>query len=287
MFKKMKSHTCLLSLLLAVFSSCQEENGIEDPVYEFVAFQEETIQLDERQNSTSPYPVVAELFAFEPYHSDIQLNLEITGTNAEKGEDYTVQPGTTLTIQAGSLISDTLYLTTIDNSAFSGDRSLTISIKSTSKPGIRVGLGISEPARATVRAEIRDDECSSTTKVFDMPDISNKITYEGGENITAVAGSLSGNSLTFTGDLIDYSTFSGAQLTVFLTPSAEGATAGSVSFGEQETGTDKDGYKYKFVQVGEGTYDVCRGAIEITYEIYYLDGEAWIYWYTVKNILSV
>lgn len=52
-------------------------------------------------------------------------------------------------------------------------------------------------------------------------------------------------------------------------------------------GTDSDGYGYKFIQTGEGTYDVCQGEVEIEYDIYYLDGGAWVYWYAVKNTLSI
>jgi len=38
--------------------------------------------------------------------------------------------------------------------------------------------------------------------------------------------------------------------------------------------------------IGAGTYDVCSGEINITYDIYYMDTD-WIYWYTVTNVLSV
>jgi hypothetical protein len=282
----MKSKIYLLLFLLIGSLSCEEEENIEDPVFEFVAFQEDGISLNEKDNSLMPYPLVAELLAYQPYQEDIELQLEITGSNAVEGEDFTVQPGATLKIKAGSLISDTLYLKTIDNSAFSGERSIAITIKSTSKPDIKIGLGIAEPKRASVSAQITDDECSETTAIFNTVNISNKITYSGGGNTTTVEGAVSGNELTLAGDLIDYSPFSGAQLKVTLIPSAEGATGGSANFGEQETGTDSDGYEYKFIQTGEGSYDVCKGTVELEYEIYYLSGGSWVYWYSVKNVLS-
>lgn len=287
MMKNIRPGIYLLLLLCAGFLSCEEEENIEDPIFEFVAFQEDAISLNEKDNSTIPYPMVVELLAFQPYQEDIELNLEITATNAEEGVDFMVQPGNTLKIRAGSLVSDTLYLQTIDNNAFSGERAITITIKRTNKPDIRIGLGIAEPKQASVIAGINDDECSETTVVFNTSNISNSITYTGGGNTTTVEGSLSGNALTLAGDLIDYSTFPDAQLTVTLTPLSEGATTGSANFGEQETGTDGDGYEYKFVQTGEGTYDVCQGEVEIEYDIYYLDGGAWVYWYAVKNTLSV
>ena len=83
---------------------------------------------------------------------------------------------------------------------------------------------------------------------------------------------MTGSIIKLTGDLIDYGPFSNASLSVTLTPDGAGSTKGKATFGEQETGTDADGYEYKFVEVGEGSYNVCSGTIDIEYEIYYMDG---------------
>ena len=87
--------------------------------------------------------------------------------------------------------------------------------------------------------------------------------------------------------MIDYGTFPNATLTITLTPYSAGGTNGLALFDEQESGTDNDGYKYKFKQIGDGSYDVCSGTITVEYEIYWLDGPTWTYWYSVKNVLSV
>ena len=99
-------------------------------------------------------------------------------------------------------------------------------------------------------------------------------------------GVLTGSTIKLTGDLIDYGPFSNASLSVTLTPVSAGSTKGKASFGEQETGTDSDGYDYKFIEVGEGSFDVCSGTIAIEYDIYYMDG-GWVYWYSVTNVFSV
>ena len=80
--------------------------------------------------------------------------------------------------------------------------------------------------------------------------------------------------------------FSNASLSVTLIPDGTGSTKGKATFGEQETGTDADGYEYKFVEVGEGSYDVCSGTINVEYEVYYMDG-GWTYWISGTNSFSV
>lgn len=283
----MKTKIILFILLAVGIFSCDEENKVVDPIHEFVSFKgASSINLNEQVNSEEAYPVVVQLSAFEPYQDDITLTLEISGHNTEENVDFMVTPHETLKISAGSLVSDTIFIKTIDNASGSTEeRSFDIKIKSVNK-NIKIGLGIAEPKNALVTVNILDDECSETISVFNSTGIVNTIDYGSGGVIKSATGIVNNNTVNVTGDLIDYSPFSNAALTIILTPESEGSTKGSATFGEQETGADSDGYEYKFVEVGEGTYDVCSGVINIEYDIYYMDGD-WTYWYTVTNVISV
>ena len=121
--------------------------------------------------------------------------------------------------------------------------------------------------------------------IYVSNNLSNSIN-DGNDGITTVTGAVSGSSVTLQGNLIGYGAFSSASLTVTLSPASAGAMKGSATFGEQETGTDSDGYQYKFVEVGEGSFDLCSGTITVEYDIYWLDGSSWTYWYSVTNTFS-
>ena len=283
----MRTRIILLTTLLCAgaFSCDDDDDKVVDPIYEFVAFDGETsVSLNEFDNSADGFPLTAKLLAFEPYTQDIDLALEITGSNAVENTDFTVTPNDVVKIRAGKLVSDTVWVKTIDNGAGTDlERTFEIKIKTISQPEVKIGLGLSDPENASVSFTILDDECSSTTSIYNTT-LSNSIN---GSATKTAEGVLTGNTIKLTGDLIDYSAFSNASLSVTLTPEAVGSTKGKATFGDQETGTDADGYVYKFTEVGEGSYDVCSETITIEYEIYYMDGGSWTYWYSVTNIFSV
>lgn len=272
--------------VLAVIS-CDDEARPRDEIYEFVAFKgQPVVNLNEQVNSAEPFPLVVELKAFEPYKEDIQVQYAITATNAAAGTDFTVSPAGSVTIRAGRLVSDTIFVQTIDNGSGSTlERSFEIAISSVSREGIRIGLGITEPKNSGVTVNILDDECSETIAIFNTTSLTNTLDWGGGDVVKPAAGVVSGNTVTVTGDLIDYGPFANASVTITLEPEIPGSTKGTATFGEQ-VGTDSDGWEYKFIQTGEGTYDVCSGVIEVAYDIYYLDGD-WVYWYSVTNRFSV
>jgi len=278
----MKNVFCILIALGFLAFSCEDETKPEDPIYEFIAFKgAPTVNLNEFQNSETPVPIVLELRAFKPYDEDIDIGFEITGNNAEEGVDFSVSPENSVKIRAGKLVSDTIFVTTIDNTTGTTDaRSFSIRIASVSKSDINIGLGIAEPRNREVTVNILDDECTETIDIFNTSLLN---TLNAGDPIKPAQGLLTGNALKVTGDLIDYGAFSGASITITLTPESEGATKGTATFGEQEAGTDSDGYEYKFIQTGEGTYDVCSGVVNVAYDIYYMDGGSWVYWYSVTN----
>jgi len=279
----------LVFILCAGVISCDEENTVADPIYEFIAFTgNPSVSLNEFENSEDPFPLTAKLLAFKPYPEDIDLTLEITGTNVQDNVDFIVTPHDVIKIRAGKLVSDTLWIKTVDNAAGTDvERSFQVKIKSSTKSDIKIGLGIADPENAAITFNILDDECSLTTAIYNTT-FTNTITNttDNSSATKSVAGVLTGSEIKVTGDLINYGPFPAASLTLTLTPASPGATKGKATFGDQETGTDNDGYVYKFTEVGEGSYDVCSGTISTEYDIYYEDG-GWTYWYSVTNVFSV
>jgi len=274
----------LIVLCTGTFSCDDDENTPVDTIYEFVAFAgESSVSLNEFENSEEPFPLVAKLLAFDPYAQDIDLALEITASNAQENTDFVITPHDIVKIRAGKLVSDTVWIKTVDDAAGTDvERSFQVKIKSISQPDIKIGLGLADPKNAAVIFNILDDECSLTTDIYNTT-LSNSINAG---TIKPVEGVLTGSTIKLTGDLIDYAAFSNASLLVTLTPDGAGSTKGKATFGEQEMGTASDGYAYKFIEVGEGSYDVCSGTISIEYDIYYEDG-GWVHWYSVTNVFSV
>ena len=283
----MRTKIIFLLIVLCTFSCDDDENATVDPIYQFVAFAgESSVGLNEFDNSEEPFPLTAKLLAFDPYAQDIDLTLEITGSNAQENIDFVVTPHDVVKIRAGKLVSDTIWVKTVDNAAGTDvDRSFQIKIKSVSQPDVKIGLGIADPKNAAITFNILDDECSLTTDIYNTT-LSNSIGGLNGDGTKTAEGVLTGNKIKVTGDLLNYDPFSNASLSVTLTPAGAGSTKGKATFGEQETGTDADGYVYKFVEVGEGSYDVCSGIINVEYEVYYMDG-GWTYWISGTNTFSV
>ena len=274
----------LIGLALSVLA-CEDDEKPIDLVYEFVSFKGPSIvNVNEFDNSGNAFPLIAEIKAFEPYPQDVDITLEITGNNAVQNTDFIVTPES-VKIRAGSLVSDTIFIQTIDNDlAATEERSFDIRITSISQEDVLIGLGIAEPKNASVRVIILDDECDKTISIFNAP-LQNTIDYGSGDILKPATGVVTDNAIKVTGDLIDYGPFPDASINITLSPVVEGSTKGTATFGEQEVGTASDGYDYKFVQTGEGSYDVCSGVISVAYDIYYWDGD-WVYWYSVTNEFS-
>ena len=174
----MRTKIIFLSFVLCagIFSCDDDENTPVDPIYEFVAFAgESSVGLNEFDNSEEPFPLVAKLLAFDPYAQDIDLALEITGSNAQENTDFVVTPHDVVKIHAGKLVSDTIWVKTVDNAAGTDlERSFQIKIKSISQPDVKIGLGLADPKNAAITFNILDDECSSTTDIYNTT-LSNSI----------------------------------------------------------------------------------------------------------------
>lgn len=296
----MKKIFALISILFFVVFSCKEDETIVDPIFEFVSFKgNPTVNLNELTNSEEGFPLVVQLWAFTPYTEDITVTLQITGTNAASGVDFIVDPLTSVKIKAGKLVSDTVFIFTIDNAAgTNAERKFDVNIASVSKPDIKIGLGTESQKNKTISFTIVDDECSSTPVIFNGS-LDNSLSwgYDGHTvgkwNETGVAltasGSLQGNTVTVSGDLLYYDGFipGNVSLELTLTPNSPGATKGKATFGTHEVGVATDGYTYRLLEIGEGTFDVCSKTIKTKFDFQYDDGGTWVHYYYVECTFSV
>ena len=296
--KRMKSKAILLLaiFLLAGIVSCNKKKEVVDPVFEFVSFiGNSSVNVNEFTNSTVPYPLVVQLWVFKPYSEDITLTLAITGSNAVQGIDFTVTPSDALKIKAGSLTSDTLWIKTIDNSAGNLARTFEIKITAVSKNDIKIGLGVEAKTNASVAVTIIDDECATQISSYNAA-LNNSLDWgyasdvwnETGRALSAT-GAVSGNNVTISGDLIYYDGFipGNISLPLTLTPNSVGATRGKATFGTLLLGTATDGYSYRLLEIGEGSYDVCSGTITTHFDLQWDDGGTWSNYYYVRSVYSV
>jgi len=279
-------------ILAGVIFSCDDEETIQDPIYEFIAFAGDAeVGVGEATNNDAGYPLVVQLYAFEPKTQDITVTLGIAAINSKKDEDFTVTPSDVVKIKAGKLTSDTIWVKTINNDdANELERTFEVGIQSTTQPDAKIGLGLTEPTKGSIKFKILDDECSGDPVCTFNQALTNTIVDESvpwteERPAAAVVDKING-TITLTGDLIAYGPFANATLTLTLTPASPGSSTGTATFGDQETGSDSDGYAYKFTEVGTGSYNAATETINIEYDIYYWDG-GWIKWYTVTNEFSV
>lgn len=273
-------------MMLLLCMSCNEEVELYDfEKYKYVSFVDEEITVSENygtkqveEGKMEEIPIYLQ-YDGSTLEEDFSVELGVIEENVTEGEDYNLSTKT-VTVKAGSLLSEPSYLTLIDDLVSTeDDRKLIITIESVSNPNIDIGVGIVNQSNKEIVINILDDECSETIDIFDSPDLVNSTEW-GDYNVT---GLVSGNEFTVKGNLIAYGPFENAELKITLTPIVEGATSGKATFDQQVTGTDNDGYQYAFKQIGEGSYDVCTGTIDVEYEVYYESGGAWVYWYSLTN----
>ena len=293
----MKTKLFLSIVLLCVgILSCDNEDKITDPIFEFVSFTGDTeVSLNEFTNSTEGYPLVVQLSAFKPYPDDIDITIEVDATNAQEGVDFTFTPNANVKISAGNLRSDTVWIKTVDNAASDDERAFEITLKAASKADVNIGFGIAEPKNASITFTVLDDECPQTPSIY-TSDLVNSLDwgYDPGvwneEDVQLSAtGTSAADHVTVTGDLIYYGSLYPAGETIILTlaPDSPGATRGNATFGEKLLGTATDGYDYKLLEVGQGRYDVCSGTISVSFDFLYLEGGVWKHSYFVRSVFSI
>jgi hypothetical protein len=294
----MKKTLIALTILLAAFA-CKEDKKIIDPVAEYVSLRgAESVNLGEANYNKTGYPLVVQLWATRAYTNDITYTFEITPTNAVADVDFSLITPSNFKILAGNL-TDTVWVKTIDNATGTDlPRTIEVKIKSISKNDIGIGLGPQTKANTTVLFSIIDDECSNTTSIYNSS-LNNSLNwgYNGHEtgtwNETGVAltatGSLSGNKITVAGDLLYYDGFipGNVYLSFTLTPNSPGATKGKATFGTLDLGVATDGYTYRLLEIGEGTYDVCSKTITTLFDLQWDDGGTWAHYYYVGSTFSL
>ena len=280
----------IFGALIMLQMSCNDEVELYDYTkYKYVSFidQEYTVSETYAQDAADEgkpeeMPIYLQ-YDGSTLEEDFSVELSVIGNNLEEGIDYSLS-SKTVNFKAGSIASEPIHLTIIDNLVNSDeDKNLVMSIISVSNPNINIGVGMVNQSNKELTIHILDNECSETIDIFNSSELINSTEW-GDYTIT---GSVSNEVLKVTGDLISYGSFPNANLEINLTPAVVGATTGTASFDDYEAGTDNDGYDYLFKQVGEGSYDVCIGNVTVQYEVYYESGGNWVYWYTVTNSINL
>ncbi|WP_242204513.1 Calx-beta domain-containing protein [Aestuariivivens insulae] len=275
----MKKLKYLFILVLALsFLGCEETPELYDfERYKFVSFISEEESVMENAGDHDIFL----RYDGSTLEEDFTVTLSVGGT-AQEGTDYNVE-SKTVVFKAGEIKSEPFTIDVIDN-LLDGTEDLTmeITIESVSNPNIDIGLGIVNQSNKIEVVTILDNECSEDIDIF-ATDLNCATPW----TPHTVTGTIDGSVLTLSGNLVDYSPLSVANLEVNLTPVEAGAKIGSASFNDYYVGLVSDGYVYQFRQAGEGTYDVCNKTITISIEVYWESGGSWAYWYTSDNIITI
>ena len=163
-FMKTKLITTIM-ILAGVIFSCDDEETVQDPIYEFIAFAGDSeVNIGEATNNDEGYPLVVQLYAFDPKAQDITVTLGIGAINSKKDEDFTITPSDVVKVKAGKLTSDTIWVKTINNDDPNElERTFEVHIVSTTEPDAKIGLGLKEPVK------VRSSSRSWTTNAVVIP----------------------------------------------------------------------------------------------------------------------
>jgi len=295
---KLRKYLTLLSIAFLTFS-CQndDENGIQDEIFEFVFFEQNQFTMNELLNSEpgTEIEMQIKMLAY-PKSEDIVVTVSISGINAEEGTDYEiVSPSNQIIIPAGKTSSEEgLKLRTANNNIQSvDDRYVVVTITDVSDLNINIGERLDDPENASATVTITDDECSDTISLFNNAvwefEGSNTVYYSDytGSFVTQVNGDI----MTITGDIANYDV--GITLTATIVPDTNAPTTGTLIYGPSTIGND-DTYDYRWIMGEEGTYDICARTMNLSTTIQYIDiygpdPMAWVDWYTstITAIMTV
>lgn len=279
----MKTFKLLLFFCLGLlWASCEDEPELYDyEKYKYVSFIDTEISISETYSVDAVAEGKEEGFPLylrydgSVLEEDFTVELDIVENLAQEGVHYTVATKTVL-FKAGSIKSEPLYITILDNLVNSDeDGILEFSIKSVSNPTINIGVGMTAQANKELTFNIQDNECDQELDIFNSESLS--------LNGKTIKGIFDGTNsiLRLEGDLVDYGPLANTSLEMKMNPVEQGAKIGTISFDDYYAGTDTDGWEYTYVHGGEGTYDICSGQIkDVNVWIYYLSGGSWVYWYT-------
>lgn len=284
-------HLLLLNLLIIVFTSCSNnDNNINDPIFEFVAFEKFNVSLDEVGNTETPFETKAKLLVFKPFETETEITFKVKGVNCEEGVDFTVQPESgKLVIKPGEYLSNSLKIFTIDNEEQNDKRTIEVEITGINQPDIKIGLGLTDIKGNKIIASIVDDDIiASGIQIFEGSLNCSSIGSNGYGGTSLTTATLNGNDITIKGNLINYSTFPDQTMTLTFVPDNAEATSGVIKFNSQVVGVDKDGYQYQYRPTdNNGTYDAEDGVIRFSLYIYYESKGNWTYWYEDELLIEV
>ena len=284
-------HLLLLNLLIIVFTSCSNnDNNINDPIFEFVAFEKFNVSLDEVGNTETPFETKAKLLVFKPFETETEITFKVKGVNCEEGVDFTVQPESgKLVIKPGEYLSNSLKIFTIDNEEQNDKRTIEVEITGINQPDIKIGLGLTDIKGNKIIASIVDDDIiASGIQIFEGSLNCSSIGSSGYGGTSLTTATLNGNDITIKGNLINYSTFPDQTMTLTFVPDNAEATSGMIKFNNQVVGVDKDGYQYQYRPTdNKGTYDAEDGVIRFSLYIYYESKGNWTYWYEDELLIEV
>lgn len=288
-----------LNLLIVIFLviaviACKEKDVLPpDDVQEFVFLPDTALSMNEFDNSTegNELHIHAEMLTFAPRDVDVVLEVTVEGVNATEGVDFEiVSSSKTIIIPAGKFKSETgLMLRTINNSIPNEDRTVKVTLTSSSDAKLKIGKGINAPTHTVTTISISDDECTDDISIFNNAEWtflaldSYETAYDG-----TFMTKISGDNMTIIGDIMNYDL--GISMDVKLTPDPSAPTKGTIAFVSSTTGNDGS-WDYRWKMDQEGFYDVCGRSMTIPVAIEFFDFDGsygalneWVEWYsTVVN----
>lgn len=294
--RNIKIIACLFIFILTM--GCEQEPELYDfTKYKYVSFVDQEAAIAENYSEDAGqelgFPIYLQ-YDGSLLSEDFTVNLQITESGAQSGTDYSVESSSVL-FKAGSILSEPFYLKTIDNLVTNEEeRNLGIVIESVSNPNISIGVGMVNQSNKAFSLSILDNECSETLSIF----TSDALTFVNNYETVTVKGTFdeTNSTLKLEGNLVAYGPLANTSLVVDLTPVEPGAKIGAVTFDDYNAGFDTDGYEYKYTQsidpdtdeIIVGSYDICAGSVNnIAFDIYYVSGASWVYWYSITADVSI
>ena len=263
MINKITSKLAYLAVLLLVFTfSCEDA---EPEIFDgsFVSFNEQAGSLSITENAGSRE---VEVGITQSYDTDVTVTLTITDITAVQGTDYTVSSNT-VTIPAGEYVGS-FTITPVDNDVFNESKSLTVEITQISAGDALIGHANEASYLKTVI--IVNDDCPTNSSIWwgnlSIEDVGfGFVDGTGGANAAGTCDVLVVNA-----DLPNAG-LPAVPFEFFLTPSAPGATSGTVDVPAQIYCTNcSAGLDAEFS--GTGTYDETTQTIILFYSLDRTDG---------------
>jgi hypothetical protein len=285
---KIKQYLTFLFIAFLVLSCSDDDNQIQDDIFEFVFFQENAFVMNELLNSEpgTEIEMNLEMLAF-PRSTDVVVSLSVTGINAEEGTDYEiVSPVQEIIIPAGETRSTEGFKIRSTNNTLQSieERQIIVAITAVSDPNLNIGERLDDPESGEATITIVDDECSDTIALFNNAvwEFAGSNTVYFSDYTGSYVTQVNGDKITITGDIANYDV--GITVTATIVPNPDAPTTGTLIYDASTEGNDGT-YDYRWVMGEEGTYDICARTMTLSTTIQYIDifgpdPTAWVDWYT-------